>query len=126
MCAQVGSRFGHWWCCAAVAGLLIFAVSGCSESGIAREPQPPANQPVARTLTAAPVGAPANKVATRSSEVRSNGVRDSGESLSSSTVPAWAADAVFYQIFPERFCNGDHSNDPTRESLESPDLVPKS
>ena len=43
-----------------------------------------------------------------------------------STVPAWAADAVFYQIFPERFCNGDRSNDPTRESLESPDLVPKS
>ena len=42
------------------------------------------------------------------------------------TVPAWAADAVFYQIFPERFCNGDRSNDPTRESLESPDLVPKS
>ena len=49
-----------------------------------------------------------------------------GESLTSQTVPAWAADAVFYQIFPERFCNGDRSNDPTRESLESPDLVPKS
>ena len=58
--------------------------------------------------------------------MRSNGVRHSGESLTSPTVPAWAADAVFYQIFPERFCNGDRSNDPTRESLESPDLVPKS
>src|SRR5436190_17687416 len=34
------------------------------------------------------------------------------------TVPAWAADAIYYQIFPERFCNGDTSNDPTRESLE--------
>jgi glycosidase len=45
-------------------------------------------------------------------------------SLSSATVPAWAADAVFYQIFPERFSNGDASNDPTRESLESPDNVP--
>jgi glycosidase len=35
-------------------------------------------------------------------------------------VPAWATDAVFYQIFPERFRNGDPSNDPTRESLEYP------
>src|SRR3954468_7434896 len=42
------------------------------------------------------------------------------------TVPAWAADAIFYQIFPERFCNGDMSNDPTRESLESPESVPPS
>ncbi|MEX0747575.1 MAG: glycoside hydrolase family 13 protein, partial [Rhodothermales bacterium] len=36
------------------------------------------------------------------------------------SVPDWAADAVFYQIFPERFRNGDPSNDPTRESLEHP------
>lgn len=28
--------------------------------------------------------------------------------------PAWVKDAVFYQIFPERFCNGDPSNDPER------------
>lgn len=26
--------------------------------------------------------------------------------------PAWVRDAVFYQIFPERFCNGDTGNDP--------------
>ena len=26
--------------------------------------------------------------------------------------PAWVKDAVFYQIFPERFCNGDTANDP--------------
>lgn len=26
--------------------------------------------------------------------------------------PEWARDAVFYQIFPERFCNGDRANDP--------------
>ncbi len=32
--------------------------------------------------------------------------------------PAWARDAVWYQIFPERFRNGDPRNDPTRESLE--------
>ncbi|MDC0935995.1 glycoside hydrolase family 13 protein, partial [Pirellulales bacterium] len=35
----------------------------------------------------------------------------------------WAANAVFYQIFPERFANGDPNNDPTRESLEFPDNV---
>src|SRR5947207_5375621 len=34
--------------------------------------------------------------------------------------PAWAAEAVFYQIFPERFRNGDTSNDPPREYLEAP------
>jgi cyclomaltodextrinase len=33
-------------------------------------------------------------------------------------VPEWVADAVFYQIFPERFANGDPANDPTRDSLE--------
>lgn len=38
----------------------------------------------------------------------------------SPAVPAWAADAVFYQIFPERFRNGDPANDPTRASLETP------
>lgn len=39
------------------------------------------------------------------------------------TVPDWATEAVFYQIFPERFCNGDVSNDPTRESLEFPETI---
>ncbi|MFY7999550.1 MAG: alpha-amylase family glycosyl hydrolase [Candidatus Kapaibacteriota bacterium] len=33
-------------------------------------------------------------------------------------VPSWARDAVWYQIFPERFRNGDPKNDPTRASLE--------
>lgn len=26
--------------------------------------------------------------------------------------PAWVRDAIFYQIFPDRFCNGDRDNDP--------------
>ncbi len=44
----------------------------------------------------------------------------------SPSVPAWAADAVFYQLFPERFRNGDPSNDPARASLETPlDRVPE-
>lgn len=28
------------------------------------------------------------------------------------SLPRWVADAVFYQIFPDRFCNGDAANDP--------------
>lgn len=27
-------------------------------------------------------------------------------------VPEWVADAIFYQIFPDRFANGDPDNDP--------------
>ena len=34
--------------------------------------------------------------------------------------PAWAQDAVWYQVFPERFRNGDPSNDPTRQTLQRP------
>ncbi len=33
---------------------------------------------------------------------------------------AWPSEAVFYQIFPERFCNGDSANDPIRDSLDKP------
>ncbi len=28
------------------------------------------------------------------------------------TVPSWVSDAIFYQIFPDRFANGDPANDP--------------
>ena len=38
--------------------------------------------------------------------------------------PSWAADAMFYQIFPTRFRNGDPTNDPDRQSLEFPENVP--
>jgi len=34
------------------------------------------------------------------------------------SVPAWAKEAVWYQIFPERFFNGDKSNDPKPIDLE--------
>lgn len=39
-------------------------------------------------------------------------------------IPEWAIDAVWYQIFPERFSNGDPSNDPTRHSLVAPEKKP--
>lgn len=32
--------------------------------------------------------------------------------------PEWAKDAVWYQVFPERFRNGDPSNDPTIDVVE--------
>jgi cyclomaltodextrinase len=35
-------------------------------------------------------------------------------------VPEWAKDAVWYQIFPERFRNGDPRNDPTVAELKFP------
>ncbi len=38
----------------------------------------------------------------------------------------WARDAIFYQIFPERFWNGDTLNDPVRTSVDNADRVPES
>ena len=34
--------------------------------------------------------------------------------------PEWARHAIWYQIFPERFENGDPGNDPTRERIGGP------
>ena len=45
---------------------------------------------------------------------------------SSPSKPEWVADAVFYQIFPTRFRNGDPGNDPPHSSLEFPEFVPDS
>ncbi len=36
-------------------------------------------------------------------------------------VPEWAKHAVWYQIFPERFRNGDPTNDPVSERINAPD-----
>lgn len=47
------------------------------------------------------------------------------ENEADARVPDWAQDAIFYQIFPERFRNGDPANDPTRASLEFPDIIPE-
>lgn len=38
--------------------------------------------------------------------------------------PEWASTAVYYQIFPERFRNGDPANDPGRASLETGQEIP--
>ena len=41
--------------------------------------------------------------------------------------PAWAENAIWYQIFPERFRNGDPANDPTPKDMEGgyPGFVPE-
>ena len=85
--------------------VLVTVLAGCAGTE-------PAVTPVAvETVEAAPSAQAASADALRASD----------------TVPAWAADAVFYQIFPERFRNGDPANDPTRASLETPiDRVPES
>ncbi len=40
--------------------------------------------------------------------------------------PEWAQDAIWYQIFVERFYNGDHSNDPTPHDMDGtyPGTIP--
>jgi glycosidase len=40
-------------------------------------------------------------------------------------VPAWVKEAIFYQIFPDRFRDGDSQNNPVRESLEDHAGVPE-
>lgn len=40
------------------------------------------------------------------------------------TVPDWAKDAVWYQIFVERFRNGDQANDPTPHDIFRPGFPP--
>ena len=37
--------------------------------------------------------------------------------MGSGMPPDWCKDAIWYQIFPERFNNGDKTNDPTEETL---------
>lgn len=55
-----------------------------------------------------------------------NSAEDSGPSVAvpiepvaptSVDVPEWAKEAIWYQIFPERFANGDPANDPTADDL---------
>jgi len=45
-------------------------------------------------------------------------VHDRIENRVESWVPGWAADVIWYQIFPDRFRNGDPANDPVLESIK--------
>jgi len=48
------------------------------------------------------------------------------ESQAENQVPEWSKEAVWYQIFVERFRNGDTTNDPTAEDIKGtyPDSIP--
>ncbi|MFO0791261.1 MAG: glycoside hydrolase family 13 protein [Pirellulales bacterium] len=100
-------------------GLLV-AFAGCNQS--VGNSAPKAQAVAAEPAASVP---PAPRVDTNI-RLAAHEAKTVGSRQSSANVPSWAADAVFYQIFPERFCNGDKSNDPTRESLEFPDSVPQS
>ncbi|HZY10229.1 MAG TPA: glycoside hydrolase family 13 protein [Bacteroidota bacterium] len=43
--------------------------------------------------------------------------QDKSSSANEVNVPSWVADAIFYQIFPERFANGDTINDPPNTEM---------
>ncbi len=51
---------------------------------------------------------------------------DKEDASNLSYVPSWSKTAIWYQIFVERFRNGDPTNDPTREDIKYayPDSIP--
>lgn len=48
----------------------------------------------------------------------SNSVEEAPEKAINYEIPAWAKEAIWYQVFVERFRNGDPQNDPTSESIQ--------
>jgi len=55
------------------------------------------------------------------------GCKQKPENEQLASVPVWAKEAIWYQIFVERFRNGDTTNDPTPEDLKGgyPGYVPE-
>ena len=47
---------------------------------------------------------------------------DNNEQISE-FIPQWAKTVVWYQIFPERFRDGDTSNNPTKDDIAGADPV---
>src|SRR6476620_5109700 len=110
-------------CCAGLAGIVFVIAStlGCADPAEQKARASISNQKIAIAHTnVVPQGTALPNGGSTAN--RAEGPPTASPSI---TVPNWAADAIFYQIFPERFSNGDKSNDPTRDLLESPDSVPK-
>jgi glycosidase len=99
-----------------IAAMLLVAV-GCEPASLAPAGSPPVSESDIALSRVDEAVRPA---------VHSSVREPASDAASAIPVPAWVVDAVFYQIFPERFANGDAKNDPTRESLEAADTVPKS
>ena len=79
------------------------------------------NTPVPTTAAVAPTNlspAPAatppitDAAATKLQPARATAVTQAANGAGGLTIPDWVKDAVFYQVFPERFANGDVGNDP--------------
>ena len=91
---------------------LALAATGCSPAVSAREGDSSADahvEPIVSTVHVDDAVRPA-----------AHSSVDAPPAEAAPEVPDWVADAIFYQIFPERFANGDPTNDPTRDSLEGP------
>lgn len=120
------SVMGHGsWVTGAVLAFLI----GCQPQGL--PPAEPTTAVADTTVVAAPPAEPAEtsppapvRVATivPPTDKAARAIAQRAERL----VPSWVAEAIFYQVFPERFRNGDPLNDPPRESLEDPSTIPAS
>ena len=56
------------------------------------------------------------------------GCRSKAASRKLASVPEWATEAIWYQVFPERFRNGDPGNNPTPADMKGsyPDTFPAS
>jgi len=52
--------------------------------------------------------------------ILTTGCENKRDKESETAPPAWASEVIWYQIFVERFNNGDPANDPTRESISTP------
>ena len=63
------------------------------------------------------------------SDINKNGIEESDKEFiktNFSDVPEWSKNVVWYQIFVERFRNGDPTNDPTPEDIDGtyPGIIP--
>ena len=96
----------------AALALLLLAVTGCGPAVNAQEGQAPSDANVPSVASNVPIERQVRPA------VGSPGGAPPANAAPDVPVPAWVSDAVFYQIFPERFANGDPQNDPTRESLD--------
>jgi glycosidase len=115
--SKVGQEVLGWASCAVV----VISAIGCEPAASVSDRSPPAialNDGVAPAVSMMRADDGTVRPAVHSSSAAESA--DESEAI----VPDWAVDAIFYQIFPERFANGDPTNDPTRDSLESPESVP--
>ena len=119
-------QLGRWSACALLCAL---CSAGCDRPAVPGEARLPATGDAVAAEPAAESQAPPSSVDSANGRAVHLAAHTSSaptpDSFADPNVPGWVADAVFYQIFPERFANGDKSNDPTRESLEFSDSVPQ-